>query len=231
MARTKITNVSTGALALPPPYFSPLPAGAAVVVADDLATVNANLGSVPGMWRTEVEPDSGDTTPVAGPLATADLADASVTSTKIDPSVVQTVVIDLTNAQIKAMKATPVTLVAAPGAGKALVPIECLVYLKYGGTNAFTANVGENLAVKRVGGANQLIGGVQAFIQGAASAVNNLVPANAAQASVTDSKTLSDNIALQIANIGAVEIAGNAANNNTMRVVLTYRVDAAPAGG
>ncbi len=74
MPRTKIINAGTSALTLPPPYFSPLKAGASVVVADDLATVNGYLGATPGLWRTEVEPDSGGTTPVTGPLGAANLA-------------------------------------------------------------------------------------------------------------------------------------------------------------
>jgi hypothetical protein len=138
---------------------------------------------------------------------------------------VLTAVLTVSNAQAKALKATGLTLVPAPGAGRILVPIEATVYLKYGGTNAFTAPASESLVVKRVGGANLLIGGAQAFLQATASSANRMTSANAAQASVTDSKTLSDNVALQFINVGAAEIAGNAGADNTLVVVASYRID------
>lgn len=51
------------------------------------------------------------------------------------------VLLNITAAQLKAIKATPLTLVAAPGAGLALIP--AMVYYKYNFlTSAFTLNAG-----------------------------------------------------------------------------------------
>ena len=75
---------------------------------------------------------------VAGPLTAADLVDGAVTSAKIDPSVIQIAEVDITKADILAMNATPVSVVAAPGEGKVLEFISAtLVYdydtAQYGG--------------------------------------------------------------------------------------------------
>lgn len=46
--------------------------------------------------------------------------------------------LSVTSAQVKALNATPLTIVAAPGADIALVPTAVLVVVNYGGTNVFT---------------------------------------------------------------------------------------------
>lgn len=206
-ARTIITNVSTGALTLPPPWNVVVPAGKSVVVADSVSLVTSILGStLSTCWRVSTDV-------------------ATDVPTVVDSGIL-VAVLDLTNAQVKALHGTPKAIVAAPGTGNVLVPISAEVFLKYGGTNAFTSAAASVLAVKRTGGADLLVGGTQAFLQGTASGVQALTPATAP----ADSKTLSDNIALQVWNNNASEIAGNAGLDNTLRVVLRYSIDSAPAG-
>lgn len=60
-------------------------------------------------------------------------------------------VITITNAQLLALNATPKTLVAAPGANKAIVPIMVVFFHDYA-TAAFTVAAGEDLAVKYTDG-------------------------------------------------------------------------------
>lgn len=57
----------------------------------------------------------------------------------------------LTNAEVLALNATPIQLVAAPGAGKVLLPNRLTAY-KAAGT-AFVAGAGEDLAIIHTGGA------------------------------------------------------------------------------
>lgn len=228
----RVRNVSGYPVTLPLPYNGVLAPGASVIISSTLATVNANLGSAVGpVFDTYLVASSNTPTASAaaaptGSIPTASLANSAVTTAKVDPSLVQSTTLTLTNAQIKAMHATPITLVAAAGAGKVIVPIACHVYLKYGGTNAFTSAAASVLAVKRAGGADLFVGGPQAFVQATASTVNSL----AASATTSDAKTVADNVALQVWNNNASEIAGNNALDNSMSVVLTYRVDSAPAG-
>lgn len=132
----------------------------------------------------------------------------------------------LTNAQVKALRATPISLVAAPGAGKVVLPVFCYVALIYGGTNAFTAAANDNLSLKLKDGSGALLmsGGVQAFIQNTASALTAMVPGTAVGATPNILKTVGDNQALVIHNQTAGEIAGNAAGDNKITVTVGYMV-------
>lgn len=60
----------------------------------------------------------------------------TIKTADIDPSVIQTVLVTLTPTQIKAMRATPVTLVGAPGTGKHIDVISILWALDWA-SNAY----------------------------------------------------------------------------------------------
>lgn len=134
----------------------------------------------------------------------------------------------LTNAQIKALRATPVAVIPAQGAGKVIVVTSCTVFLKYGGTNAFTAqNSDNNLVLRRkdTSGCVLFQGLTQAFMQATASGVAQLQTiTGGSPATVFDSKTQSDNQAIVAHNGSAGEISGNAAGDNTLLLKIGYRV-------
>jgi hypothetical protein len=136
----------------------------------------------------------------------------------------RTVSLAITNAQAKAIRATPLTIVAAPGAGPVIVPISAYVGLIYGGTNAFTSAANDNLSLKLKDGSGAILmsGAVQAFLQAVNSAINFMVPGQAVGATVNVSKANGDNQPLVVHNQSAAEIAGNAAADNTLLVTVTY---------
>jgi hypothetical protein len=126
----------------------------------------------------------------------------------------------ITSAQVKAIRATPITVVPAPGAGKAIEFVSALLQLKFG-ANAFTGP--QNLAVRYKDGSSaqvsQNITGT-GFIDQAADTVTNAVP----KADGIAARTVAENQPLVLHNIGASEITGNAAGDNTVRVKVLYRV-------
>ncbi len=132
----------------------------------------------------------------------------------------------LTNAQIKALRATPLTIVQAPGAGKVILPVMAYVGLVYGGTNAFTGAANDNLSLKLKDGNGAVLmsGAVQAFIQATNSAISQMVPGAAVGSTVNVSKANGDNQPLVLHNQTAGEIAGNAAGDNTMLVTVFYAI-------
>lgn len=137
----------------------------------------------------------------------------------------------MTNAQAKAFRATPVTIVAAPGAGKVIVPVSCLISLIYGGTNAFVqGGAGDNfsLKLKDSGGAILMSGGIGAFTQNTTSAFSLMVPGLAAGSSSNITKANGDNQPLVVHNQAAAELTGNAGADNTFLLTLTYLIQ--PSG-
>ena len=129
----------------------------------------------------------------------------------------------LTSAQIKSLNASPQTIVAAPGANKAIGVVTVWGRLNYGGTNAFVATSGTINARWKdntgpITGTSSLMG--QSQIQATFS--NYGFRATTAQNS-TATANLLDNQPLVIGNSGA-EITGNAANNNTMTFIVYYYI-------
>lgn len=125
----------------------------------------------------------------------------------------------LTNAQIKALHATPVQLIAAPGAGKVINVVQMTGKLSYGGTNVFTAGAAQS---------------IQAYYGTAISVANILnnagVIASSSQYSVQGGQYNSSayasiaNVAINAYNPVATEITGNAANDNTVPWFIVYYI-------
>ena len=129
--------------------------------------------------------------------------------------------VTLISAQIKLIRATPITIAIAPGAGLTANFRFAQLFSKYGGTNAFTG--AQNLAFRYVDGAgvtiSQAVTGA-AFLDTTGNVVTNglaLVNAIATQAQC-------ENKAIVIHNVGAAEITGNAAGDNTITVRIYYHV-------
>ena len=128
----------------------------------------------------------------------------------------QTLSWTLTNSQIKNLHNTPIQLLPAPGVGKAYVIDKAVSKLIYGGTNAFTAGGG---------------GAVYAYYGTTTFASGLMLNANVISTSTDyhytndiqgDSSLGGENQALNLYNPSATEIAGNAANNNTMSGTFSY---------
>jgi hypothetical protein len=188
----------------------------------------ATVGS-PTWVKEGLEALSGDITVSAAGVATiaalavtgAKMAANTIQSGQIDVGIIQRAVLSgITSAQIKALRATPLTVVAAPGVGKVIEIISASAQLIYAGTNAFTG--AQNLGLKLKDNTTSAI----ATITGAGWVDQTASEHQEAAfvASVINSKANSDNQPLVIHNTGAAEITGNAANDNTMRVDVVYRV-------
>lgn len=145
----------------------------------------------------------------------------AVGAAAVDPTLIQTAAVSLTNAQIKALRATPITLVAAPGASKFIEFIYATILLK-AGANVLTESTA-NLAIKYKDGAStQISETVEAtgFID---QAVDTLTTVRPKQDGIVATSIFS-NQPIVLHNLGAAEYAGNAANDATLRVKVAYRV-------
>lgn len=139
----------------------------------------------------------------------------------LDASILQYASVAVTNAQIKALRATPKTLVAAPGANKFLEFVSA-VLVNAGGTNALTESA-DNLAVKLNNGSGLAVSQTieaTGFIDQTAKTLTNALPAlDAIVASASAA-----NKALVLHNTGDGEYGGNAAADVTWTVLVAYRV-------
>jgi len=162
--------------------------------------------------KTKVGPLTATSLDLATPLASADL----------NETLVQYAEVSLTSAQVKALRATPATLVAAPGAGKVIEFLGAFLFLDYG-SNGFTETA-DNLGIYYAGetvGVSTVIE-MTGFIDQTADTLIEAYPTTAA----AKTKTATENKALTLKNAGDGEIAGNAANDNVLRVKVAYRVHA-----
>lgn len=130
----------------------------------------------------------------------------------------------ITNAEIKALRATPKTLVAAPAAGKVLEFVALALFLDYG-SNVLTESA-DNMAVRYTDGSGGIVSqAIEAtnFIDAAADTYTNALP----KIDSIHAKTACDGKALVLHNTGDGEYAGNAGGDTIIRYKIAYRVHSA----
>lgn len=133
----------------------------------------------------------------------------------------------LTSAQIKSIHATPIEILPAPGAGKGYFIMGCAAKFNYGGTNVFVAAAGQTIGLYYNNTVTSLITG-NAFI------TNDVIIASANQFMLgfqnnfqdqsPDVAGILDNVNISAYNAAATEITGNAANNNTVDIIVYYTI-------
>lgn len=221
-------------------------AGTAVPVAGVLNVLGAGGVTTTGAGNTvtvvgggtiaeEFVTDSGTAIPLAGIL---NIVGASGITTSGAGNTVTingngvipiTVVVTITSLQIKALHASPITIVPAQGANTIIVVQTALGYLTYGGTNAFTGG-----------------GTVTLFYESSAGTIA-IGPSGAPMMNTTQMQATSDQIGgTTFTNLQAVgatvtgptgvvnqpivcgnsgaDFTGNAANDNTLTITCTYVV-------
>jgi len=134
---------------------------------------------------------------------------------------IRTDTVQITNAQIKALRATAKTLVAAPGANLILEFMSAVI-INNGGTNALTESTA-NLVVRYTNTTGAIVSETiesTGFIDQTAATISNAIPKMDAIVAAASGV----NKALVLHNVGAGEIAGNAALDVTLTVVISYRI-------
>jgi len=190
---------------------------------------NTGTKASPSWQKDGLAGVSGDITISAAGVATiannavtgAKMANNTVTSTQLATDIIQkaTAVI-LTSAQVKAVRATPITIIAAPGAGKIIEILSGSAQTIYAGNNAFTG--AQNLALKPKDGTTNGIATLTGagWVDQTASEQQEF----AFPSGIINSKANTDNQPIVLHNTGAAEITGNAAGDNTVRVDVIYRI-------
>jgi|PlaIllAssembly_1097288.scaffolds.fasta_scaffold11355_5 hypothetical protein len=151
--------------------------------------------------------------------------------TPAESGAVLSATVALTSQQFKSLLATPVEIVAAPGAGKLIVPLQMITHLRYGGVSTFTwSDQGEALGLVYDGldtgqsiwqgsiGSDFATAQDEVWVQTYASADPYGILTAYAETSVAV------NAALKLTNIGAAEFGGNAENDNVVAVTVLYTV-------
>ncbi|MCH7492882.1 hypothetical protein IID19_04850, partial [Patescibacteria group bacterium] len=135
-------------------------------------------------------------------------------------SVIQHITVELSNADLGTIRATPIVLVGAPGANKYIEFVSASLIHDYGGTNVWEESA-DNLVIEYgtsnvdVSGAIETTGFITAT---ADQIINSIAIEFTAPAADMVNQTL------ELFNTGDGEFAGNAGNDNTMTVKVSYIV-------
>ncbi len=119
-------------------------------------------------------------------VVTGSITDDAVTSAKVEPGLIQYQDTQLTAAQVKALLATNIEVVATPGANLAVIPLRVDMFLDHGGTDFVQVNATDHLALKYEASTELFEIGTQAqvttFLEAAADAALAFIFGNAAAA-------------------------------------------------
>ncbi len=165
-----------------------------------------------------------DTAGTSGNVLTSDGTNW-VSSSGASTSGIITITGTLTNAQIKALHATPIQIISAPGVGSVIRIITGVGKMVYGGTNVFTAAASQTINLYFGAGTTSiwvvpLL--TNAMIVASATQISSITPTSVAFATTVNSTI--DNQPVYLYNPIATEITGNAANNNTVNWSISYQV-------
>jgi hypothetical protein len=153
------------------------------------------------------------------PSGTA-LAAPVFTSSPTGDGVQQWATLSVTTGQLKALRATPKTIVPAPGAGKIIEFISGTVFLDYGTTQYAEDAGGSNLAVRYTDGS-----GVQVSddieMTGFITQAGDYVTGVRKKVDAIVAKAGCENAALVLHNIGAGELV---TGDSVIRIQVAYRV-------
>lgn len=169
----------------------------------------------------DVSNATGSITFAAGEVDTADIADDAVDQDKLDEGVDQYVDVTITTGQLLALNATPQSLVAAPGANKAIVFKGALIMLDYNSAAYAGIAAGEDLLISYTDGSGVEVGRCETtgFLDQTADKIRWVVPQAAAGAAVSDITPVA-NAALVISLLTAEIITGD----SPLKIRVYYRV-------
>ena len=135
-------------------------------------------------------------------------------------SLTKTATVEITNAQIKTLRASPKELVAAPGADKMIEFVSAVIIMDYG-SNVLSES-SDNLVIQYNTSGLDASAAIETtgFLDASNDAIAVVGAADIAGAAATSYVDK----ALELFNSGDGEIGGNAAADTTLTVIVTYRV-------
>ncbi len=134
--------------------------------------------------------------------------------------------VTLTNSQIKALHATPIQIIAAPGSGKSIYVVGLTAKLVYGGTNVFTAAASQAIGLYYNNNTTAINVGTT-FITNSmiVSSANKFTLKTSGASSSNQVAGVLDNVNVAAYQDGsATEITGNAGNDNTINIQVAYYI-------
>lgn len=154
-------------------------------------------------------------------VSTAKIADDAVTVAKLDDDVLQTATVTISTVLVKTLNATPQTLVAAPGAGKALIFLGAQLMLDYNSVAYDGVAAGEDLAIKYTNASGAQVGQIEAtgFLDQAADEHRWAYPVGASAAALAQVEFVANSPLVLHMLTGEI-----ATGNSPLRVKTYYRV-------
>jgi hypothetical protein len=196
-------------------------AGTLLYLEDDATAPAAGTSYVVNIDATNIEAMHVDTGKV--------LVDETVTATgglssgTASDSFIFTDTVECSNACIKGLRAAKLELTPAPGAAN-FIELESVVFVLDYGSEVLTVNADDNLVVEYETSGTDATAAIETdgFLTAAADTVQ--IVRGAAIATVPSANIL--NKKLLLFNVGAAEVGGNASNDSTMTIKVSYRIHA-----
>ena len=161
-------------------------------------------------------------TTVTGALSSTGLVTATggISAGSASNSYTKTDTVTVSNAELKALRAAPKALVAAPGAGKYVELLGAQIIMDYG-SNVLTESA-DNLVIQYNTSGVDACTAIDStgFLDQNADMIAFVTPIDIAGAAATSFV----NKALELFNNGDAEFGGNAANDTTLIVKVSYRI-------